>query len=148
MPESELVIKGFKAESGVNEQPVENETIIGAINRLVNAIRVLVEEGFAANIVISIESGIFQTPDGSWEDKAIVYLSSNDERDDMIEPSEGVVFPDKYVEEAERRGFNQHTVGSVIAEMNPDSDPTDPHAFLTKDSENPVTREGLLINTL
>ncbi len=149
-PNAETTIQGYSSQSGVNEQPVNDEAEQGAYNRILSILSALSEAGVSPNIiqlVISIESGIFQTKKG-WEDKAVVMVSDPDLETVVTQVSEGVIFPNHYVEEAQNRGFEQHTVGSVIAEMNPDVDGTDPHAFLTKDSETPVTRAALLESTL
>lgn len=149
-PQAQIEVSGFKSRSGVNEQPVNNEAEQGAYNRIVSILEVLVDEvpNFGVTqLIVSIESGIFQNGD-VWEDKAVVIVANPSLNIKVTEISEGVVFPNEYVNVAQRRGFGEHTVGSVIAEMNPDVDGTDPHAFLTKDLENPISRQELLESTV
>lgn len=135
-------VEGYKAASGVNEQPVgHEETFQGAKNRLKNLEEVLIENKSLTEsaVLVSFESGIYEVG-GRWVDIGYVVVKQGERV--AVAPSAGVEFPKEYVEEAKRRGFETATVGSVMAERlgNPDIG-TDPHAYLTGGK---ITRNDLL----
>lgn len=117
-------IVATKAASLVNEQPVGDETLQGARNRLGNA-RVIRPDG---DLYISIESGLFEE-DGQFIDRAVVLLRDRQGRE-VITQSDGVAFPADCVAEARARGFDRHTVGAVMEESGLVQDATDPHRDL------------------
>ncbi len=118
-PGRSFMVKGIKADSGVNEQPVGKEAEEGARNRIRHAVDTLKkDEPTTEGAFISVESGIFQVDDNEWEDRAVVVIELPDGRTFRGE-SKGVKFPTEAVEEARSRegGFKNHTVGSIIAEQ-------------------------------
>ena len=76
-------------------------------------------------------------------DIAVIVILTPDGRQ-IVTTSEGIEFPEEYVEIAEERGFETTTVGSVITERL-SGDPTDPHSVLTKGK---VTRTKTLVDAL
>lgn len=107
-PSVEIVT--VKAPSGVNEQPLNEETLRGAKNRLAYARREVPD----ADYYVSIENGVFD--EGSaYVDRAVVTVE-NAAGEERVTYSDGVVFPDEDVEEARRRGLDKWTVGRVMEE--------------------------------
>jgi non-canonical (house-cleaning) NTP pyrophosphatase len=133
----DFVVSGVKTSSGQNEQPVGfDETFGGALNRATSA-----KSQDHDSIAIGIESGIFRF--GVTLDIAVIVILTPDGRQ-IVTTSEGIEFPEEYVEIAEERGFETTTVGSVITERL-SGDPTDPHSVLTKGK---VTRTKTLVDAL
>lgn len=117
-------IIGVKAASGVAEQPLNDETMRGAFNRLADAKHL--HPG--ADLYVSIENGLFEE-NGQYLDKAVaVVLDTGNGMDTGI--SDGVIFPSDCVEEARRRGFDTWTAGKVMAERGVIAKHDDPHATL------------------
>src|SRR3989344_935938 len=82
-------IVGYTAESGVGEQPVDEQTLTGARNRIsdVNA-RVS-----GLDRIVSIENGIFRVGE-QWLDKAVVVIYNPHTDEENVGYSDAVVFPD------------------------------------------------------
>lgn len=143
---------GVKASSGINEQPVGNEAEQGARNRIESAHSIVpVELTSVEKAFVSIESGIFETPAGAWEDKAVAVIQlPNESAFSGISPR-GVEFPVEAVNAARAKegGFEKNTVGSVIAEMYAAQgvtiDKQDPQSALTGGS---FTREEQMISAI
>jgi len=143
---------GVKASSGINEQPVGGEAEQGARNRIESAHSMVpaeltsVEKAF-----VSIESGIFETPAGTWEDKAVAVIQLPSESYLSGMSPRGVEFPQEAVDTARAKegGFGKNTVGSVIAEMYAARgitiDKQDPQSALTNGT---FTREEQLISAI
>lgn len=120
-------IISVSAPSGINSQPVgDSETTLGAENRLA---AILTEEP-AADLYISTENGIRSDGHGNWFDFAVVIVCRQG-GDRVITHSMGIKLPTTAVEEAQQRGFDQVTVGKVLAERGIVSNHQDPHAELT-----------------
>lgn len=113
-----------KAPSGVNEQPVGDETRRGALNRIAAA-----REQQAGDLYVSMENGLFHE-DGIWTDCAVVVVEYSPDGRPITVVSDGVIFPLDAVEEAQRRGFQTTTVGQVLAEWGIVKDHADPHVDL------------------
>lgn len=116
---------GIEAPSGQAEQPMDAETLAGAMHRA-NDVTARYPQ---ANWVIAIESGLFTQADGNYIDKAVIYALAADGRNFTVE-SEAVAFPKEHVEEARRRGFQQTTVGQVMQEKGLIRNHKDPHQDL------------------
>lgn len=134
-------VAGVKTGSDINEQPVGfDETFTGALTRAEG-----VREQSPDSIALGVESGIFRF--GQEErhtlDLAVIVAITPEGRK-IITTSSGVSFPEVCVDEAERRGFDTTTVGSVVTEQH-GGDPTDPHSVLTN---NAVTRTATLVDAL
>lgn len=114
-----------KVPSGVAEQPTDQETLVGAFNRIQGA-RAAVPD---ADIYVSVENGIFKE-DGKYIDRAIVTLAVGDAKPQVFY-SDGVEFPEDCVEIARNRGFNEWTVGKVMEELGIVAKHDDPHATLS-----------------
>ncbi|HYD93641.1 MAG TPA: DUF84 family protein [Candidatus Paceibacterota bacterium] len=146
-PNRTFNVSGVKVPSGVDEQPVGDMTEQGALNRLANARAGQDEVARAETAVVSIENGIFETADG-WEDRAIAVIQLPNGKP-IAHISRGVSFPTEAVEEARRRGFKEHTVGSVLVEQYAKQgitiDKQDPHTTLTNGQ---FTREAQMIEAL
>lgn len=118
-PGAEIV--PVKVPSGVNEQPMDLETLQGAHNRLAAAREVVPD----ADFYVAIENGVFD--EGSaYVDRALVVVEHR-EGLRYNTTSEGVVFPDAAVDEARRRGLETWTVGKVMQEMGIVEKHDDPH---------------------
>lgn len=118
-------IIGVGVRSGVPEQPVSYETVLDALQRRLNCIK----ENNNADVYIAIENGIYEI-DGKWVDYPVVALSTRACPITVI-TGEGVEFPTVCVEEARRRGFNNTTVGDIMAEHGIIKNTKDPHVCLT-----------------
>lgn len=137
--DKEFEVVGVKAKSGVNEQPVDDETEIGALNRITSAEEILIEQygDISETAVISIENGIFKGENGKWEDKAVVAMKlPNGNIYKAV--SQGVAFPREAVEATKQKdgGFAEHTVGETLSQQYAEQgiiiDKQDPQSFLTK----------------
>ncbi len=113
------------AASGVNEQPVDDETRRGAIQRLGNA-RVIRPDG---DLYISIENGIFQE-NGVWVDRPVV-VTENADRVRRVIQGHGVAFPHDMVALAWQAGFAAVTVGRVMQDNGVVRQHDDPHRDLS-----------------
>ncbi|NTW30362.1 MAG: DUF84 family protein [Candidatus Moranbacteria bacterium] len=136
-------VSGVKAASGQNEQPIGfEETYGGALTRAQGA-----QATDADAIAIGIENGVFRFggDDGKRHavDFAVVVALSPDGRE-AVATSAGMEYPDVCVIEAERRGFETTTIGSVFAERF-GGDPTDPQSVM---SEGRAPRVKLLTDTI
>lgn len=124
---SEVDIVTVKVPSGVNEQPMDLETLQGANNRLAAA-RAAIPD---ADFYVAIESGLFRLFDEetTFVDRAIVVLQHQTGLQCQT-TSDGVIFPDTAVEEARRRGLDKWTVGRIMQEQGIVASHEDPHLTL------------------
>lgn len=134
-------IQGVKPDIKMNEQLVGmEETVFEVSHRLLSLRKNLEEQKIPYGLIVSIGNGITQR-NNKWEDVGIVMMIDAHGKT-SIAVSEGIVFPDKYVEVARTRGFEEITVGSVIAEdFNIPEASTDPHTLLTSGK---ISRKTLL----
>ncbi len=135
--DAEAKITAINTKSGVNEQPMGDETIEGAYNRM----RQIKEQAPGADFYVAIENGLF-FEDDEYIDKAVVLMSSADGAA-HVETSRGVAFPTEMVRIAQERGFDKTTVGAVMKENGVVFDAADPHLALTG-----VSRRTLLTDTI
>ena len=144
-PDAQINVQGAKAASEINEQPVGHDEILrGALNRLKN-LKVIIG-GTRYDLLISMESGIFlvQIDDRqAWFDLGWVVVEDI-HGNKRFAHSAGIEFDARDVQEAQQRGFDKTTVGSIIAEHT-SADSTDPHAYLTGGK---VSRSDMLKQTL
>ncbi len=131
-------IIGYTANSEVGEQPVNEQTLLGARNRI-KSIKPKVEN---IDRIISIENGIFEE-NNKWLDKAVVILYNVKNDKEYIEYSDTVVFPNEYVKKARKIGFNKITVGKIMAEEGYVLNPKDPHKSISG-----ISRQTYLENAL
>lgn len=117
----DIDIIGYSSNSGVGEQPVNEQTLTGARNRIFD-----LNNRFRLDRIVSIESGIFREGD-KWLDRAVVVIYDPSTSDEIIGYSEGMVFPDEYVEKAREIGFDRVTVGQVMEEAGYIRNRKDPH---------------------
>lgn len=135
-----VTINGVKTDSGQDEQPVGFEaTYDGAFTRAQSAR----EQNADHNIAIGIESGIFPFPGKPTLDMAVIVILTK-ENTQIITTSAGIVFPEEYVTEARKKGFETTTVGSMITKKL-GGDPTDPHSVLTNGK---ISRKDTLVDAL
>jgi non-canonical (house-cleaning) NTP pyrophosphatase len=141
-----ITIYGYKADSGVNEQPVgDDETVRGAWNRISHLMRdwrrVSRDQ---ASILISIENGIVQTPArrvvgddkslsplNEWLDVAWIAVQDGESGETFFTSSASTPCNSDVVAAAAAKGFDTTTVGDIMAERYPSSDTKDPHFVLT-----------------
>lgn len=114
---------GVATNSGVPEQPQEDETRQGARNRLDHARKQIPN----ADMYIAIENGIFNES-GHYIDRAVILLGEGNS--EVMEYSSGVEFPEKYYLEAKALGFDRITVGEVMFKAGIVRNKKDPHADL------------------
>ena len=151
-PDRDFDVQGVKVPSGVSEQPLGQETVQGALNRL-NAAKIECRQRgvHMANMAFfSIENGLFRGNDdnpaidlttiydsnASYYDRAVVVvdISGIPARAISISPDEEAVrFPPEIVHETFARpgGFATTTVGSVLLERKLVENGQDPHSSLT-----------------
>ena len=123
----DIEIVTIKAPSGVNEQPMNEETLKGAHNRLHYARKDVPD----ADIYISIENGIF-TEGNKYIDKAVVTIMTA--KGELVTAmSDGVEFPSEFVYLTKQKpgGLKDWTVGKVMAEHGYVQDHADPHYDLS-----------------
>ncbi|MBO9481098.1 DUF84 family protein [Salinisphaera sp. G21_0] len=122
-----------KARSGINSQPVENETLTGAGNRIKDAKAKYQSTGHNADfLLVAIENGIFhEQVNGQevWLDKAVVIVETSDGIQ-YIGKTSPVLLPAECVAIARQRGFENITVGQVMAEVDSTVQHDDPHSSL------------------
>jgi len=131
-------IIGYTAESGVGEQPVDDQALLGARNRI-SDVNFRID---GLDRIISIESGIFREGK-QWLDKAVVVIYNPHTGEEHVGYSDAIVFPDEYVEKARQIGFYTITVGQIMAGAGYVTDPKDPHLSISG-----VSREVYIENTL
>ncbi len=119
-------VVGYSADSGVGEQPVNEQTLLGARNRIAD-VKSRVE---GLDRIISIENGIFQE-NGEWLDKAVVVIYDLNHNKEFIDYSDSVIFPGVYVEKARQIGFDEITVGKVMADDGFVANAKDPHLSIS-----------------
>ena len=100
-------IVGVKAPSEVSDQPVNDETYIGALNRVKNTIKYARENQIEADYYIAIESGLMQNF-GKWYITNIAVIADNNENY-STGMSASFPVPEKYVE-----SIKQNTLGNVM----------------------------------
>jgi non-canonical (house-cleaning) NTP pyrophosphatase len=123
-----------KAPSGVNEQPMDDETVTGAFNRIAAAKTMAP----GADLYVSIENGIFDEK-GHFIDRPVVVVSRGS-GDPQVTYGDGVEFPKDSVDEARRRGLDKWTVGKVMAEQGIVKQHDDPHLSLSGKSRTEYLR--------
>jgi|SRR3989338_1021078 len=119
-------VVGYMADSGVGEQPVNEQTLMGARNRISDVNRRVGD----LDRIVSIESGIFREGE-QWLDKAVVVIYDPHTNREHVGYSDAVVFPSEYVERARQIGFDTMTVGQAMAEAGYVSDRKDPHISIS-----------------
>jgi len=151
-PTRNFEIIGVKADSGISEQPVNEETEQGAKNRIRSAESLsTISKLQKGSAFVSIENGIFSNENGEWEDKAVAVIKLPEGKMSSALSPKGVLFPVEAIEatRAKEGGFQKNTVGSVIAEMYATRgiqiDKQDPHSALT---EGNFTREEQMISAV
>jgi inosine/xanthosine triphosphatase len=134
---SDVNIVTAKVSSHVREQPLNEETLTGAFNRISAARRAVPD----ADLYISIESGLFEEK-GTYVDRAIVIIAEKEGQKYTVR-GEGVEFPGPSVEEARKRGFDQWTVGRVMQEQGIVRQHDDPHLDLSGKSRAEYINEAM-----
>ncbi|MFA5856328.1 MAG: DUF84 family protein [Candidatus Pacearchaeota archaeon] len=131
-------VTGYSTDSGVGAQPVNESTMEGARNRITD----LKKRINGLDRIISIENGIFDEDDG-WTDIAVIMLQDPHGEREYIVFSDGVIFPQKYVEIARQIGFGRITVGKVMAENGYIKDAKDPHKSISGKERQKYIEEAL-----
>jgi len=117
---------GYSAESGVGEQPVNEQALQGAQNRISDLNRRVSD----LDRIVSIENGIFREGN-QWLDKAVVVIYNPKTDQAHVGYSDSVVFPDEYVERARQIGFDTMTVGQVMEQERYVANRKDPHLTIS-----------------
>lgn len=128
----DIVAEGFKAQSGVNEQPYGlEETLKGAENRLAHLRNIIGDQYF--DLLVAMEGGIFSL--GTGEDERYFdcgwVIASDAEGNTARGTCTGLEYPRDAVQEARKRGFETTTIGTVLQQRGLILDGTDTHASLT-----------------
>lgn len=131
-------VVGVEVPSGVNAQPIGDETTLGARNRAIAAFQLCPQ----ATLAIGIENGLF-LEDGAWHDAAVVVVLDRNSWA-TEKRGAGVTVPADCVAEVRNRGFVTTTIGTIIAERF-GGDTHDPQATLT---DGKIDRKTLLTLTL
>lgn len=144
-PNEVVQVKGVKASSEINEQPVgHEETIKGALNRLKNAKTFM--RGIVFDYCIAIENGLFKVEINHktrWFDCAWVVVEDSN-GNQRIALSSGLEFSESAVKKALEKGLETTTVGSIMTEET-GCDGTDPQLFMTN---NLVSRADMIKQAL
>lgn len=135
---SNIEIKGYDIASSVSAQPVGDETIAGATNRLL----ALKKQVHDADIYVSIENGLFMS-NGIWFDIPIIAVSTSYCPLTVIFGN-GMALAPKIVREAKDKGFDTTTIGMVLHEWGHVDDPQDPHKCLAGKSRAKYIEDALL----
>ena len=111
----DVEIEGYKASSGVGDQPVSEETLEGARNRALNAKKYAEEKGLDTELYLGIESGIINLYDSWFIANAAVIIDKNG----YESVGYGPIFPvpDKYVEEIIKSDFG-HVMEKIFNQSN------------------------------
>lgn len=133
-----LEVVGFDADSKVGEQPVNDQTLQGARNRILD-IKNKVKD---FDKIISIENGIFSKK-GKWLDVAVILIYDIKSNEEIIGYSDSIEFLEEYVKKAEKIGFDKITVGQVMFEDKAISDSKDPHLSITGKKRQVFLEEAL-----
>ncbi len=98
-------IEGYKAESGVSDQPVSEETLQGARQRALNTMKYAEKNGLDIDLFMGVESGLIELYD-SWY---IANFAVVIDKDGYESVGIGPVFPvpKQYVEEIIQTSFGQ-----------------------------------------
>ena len=130
---------GYSAESDVGEQPVDEQTLVGARNRISD----LKGRVDGLDRIVSIENGIFREGN-QWLDKAVIVIYNPVTDKEYVCYSDSVVFPDEYVEKARKIGFDTMTVGQVMAEAGYVENRKDPHLTISGTSRQVYLETAIL----
>jgi non-canonical (house-cleaning) NTP pyrophosphatase len=128
---SDNIVKGYYSESGINEQPINDETLTGAKNRINYLLKQIKQNDCKKDdkldLIVAIENGVF-TENNSYYDKAVIVIfdvKNNKEYSDKIE------IPLKYYDIARSSGFDKTTIGKVMFDNGFVEDAKDPHKSIT-----------------
>ncbi len=122
--QADLDLLPLAVDSEIPQQPLDEETRKGALNRIRNAKTCFPN----ADVYVSMENGLFQETQ-NWFDRAVIAVAVKDETPVFVE-SKSVEFPYYCVEEARKRGFYSCTVGKVMEEQGLVNHYNDPHLDL------------------
>jgi len=148
-PDRKFNIVGVPADSEINDQPINDETFLGAQNRIKNA--ALIKKELANSIFISIENGIFESEKDKWEDKAVVIVRLPNNKSFTRLSDDNVEVPSNFISEAKNKngGLKENTYSRVMSDHYLKSgiviDKQDPQTFLT---EGKLTRKMQIKNTI
>lgn len=134
----EAKVSGMDAPSGVNAQPLNDETLTGALTRAGYVHRQVGMDCYA----VGIENGLFHAGARAFFEKAAIVIL-RPEGSPFIGATASVQFPFEYAYGAIQKGCKV-TAGALLAEKC-GGDPKDPCATLTKGR---VTRRELLAQEL
>lgn len=111
----EIELEGYKASSDVGDQPVSEETVMGARNRALNTMKYAKENGIDVDLFMGIESGIINLYDTWFIANAAVVI----DKDGYESIGYGPIFPvpNRYVEEIIQTDFG-HVVEKIFHESN------------------------------
>ncbi len=126
-----FIVIPIHVESDVNQQPLNDETMRGAINRVENAIKA----NNNGDIYISVENGVYEHDDGCILDKAVIWMKCrkpDDSFTDSTEITESIEFPKDCFLKAKETGFDKTVVAQVMVDQKLVTSRDDPHKDLVK----------------
>jgi len=168
-PDRHFEVEGVKAPSGVDEQPLGQTSIRGALNRLENATRSRGTNAGAEDFaVISIENGLFREshgysqdvdlheeidPRAEYDDRAVAAIKIPGHKVvTQISPtSEAVRFPKSAIMAAvhAKGGLAENSAGSKLKEVGAVADNQNPHSELTRNRPGgPLPREDQMARVI
>ena len=112
---TDVVIEGVNAPSEVNDQPINDETYLGAVNRVKNTIKYAKLSGINADLFMAIESGLINNF-GKWY---ITNVSVICDKNGYYSTGMSASFPvpEKYVNK-----IKENTLGTVMDNIFHESD--------------------------
>eukprot|EP01087_Luapelamoeba_hula_P022988 TRINITY_DN8378_c0_g1_i1.p1 TRINITY_DN8378_c0_g1~~TRINITY_DN8378_c0_g1_i1.p1 ORF type:complete len:190 (-),score=28.42 TRINITY_DN8378_c0_g1_i1:136-705(-) len=130
-----VTVHSLAVPSNVNEQPTNEETLQGAVNRVKNLRAALESKGEPYDYVLAIESGVYKHQLGLedlWMDVGWVVIE-NHRGARGVGLSTGIHVPTSIMTAASEKGYATTTFGDILAAQEPGVDTKDPHKFLTQD---------------
>lgn len=113
----DVKIEGISVKSDVGEQPVNEETLEGAKNRIINLKKYAKENQLEADFYVSCEGGITNLL-GEWIDIHCVVIE-NKEGLQSVATSQGFPIPDRYIKEVKEIGM-KNVMDKLFREKEPD----------------------------
>lgn len=133
-PNAEII--GIAVESNVSEQPISEETLTGAKNRVNNLIKYATENNIKADYFMAIESGLCEIY-GDWQIVNFAVIKDKNGYE-SIGTSAGFPVPTKYIESIKSEGF-----GDVIDKLLQTSDTRNSIGGISYLTHNQLTRIDL-----
>lgn len=96
-------VVGISSPSGVSEQPIGEETFVGAKNRVENLVKYALKNNISADMFVAVESGIFSDL-GFWAVTNVAVIQDKN-GNQGVGTSASFPIPNKYLEEIKTIGL-------------------------------------------